>query len=90
MEPITTPETEVVTALMQLWRLIMPPSIPTPLGHTFFLWVTSHEVRYIKAAIVQTAKKMARNLYEGRPIPDDGAPKYVSSILGKRKIGGTQ
>jgi hypothetical protein len=77
--------------MLELWKSVMPSSIPTPDGHTFFLWVTGHELSHIKAAIVQTARKMSKNIYTGVPLQENGAARYCSSILGKknRQTGGS-
>jgi hypothetical protein len=71
--------------MQKLWTSVMPPSIPTPDSHTFFLWVTTHEINSVQAAIVQTARKMSKNIYTGVPLIENGAAKYCSSILGNRK-----
>jgi hypothetical protein len=81
---------EQMDAMIQLWKNIMPLSIPLPSTQTFFLWLTAHEQKFVQTAIIQTAKKMATNIYQGRPLVENAAPRYVSSILGARRVRARQ
>jgi hypothetical protein len=65
----------------QLWASIMPPAIPVPDDHTFFIWVTGHIQVDVERAICAAAKSMAKNIYQRVVLEEDAAARYCSSVL---------
>lgn len=72
---------EQLDYLKTLWNSAMPPGVETPADYTFISWIDNTDVRQLERVVIQTGKKMSRNLASGVELEPVAAARYCSSII---------